>query len=159
MFLFPSDWSKNIKEPFQIQYLAFSFVPSFASREHLHIESSPCKKMHLHSLLMFWAALLSQRLRSAQYVNPLHVRLVTNTCHSTTHGCAVITEQHGEHGITGSVEWRSYILDIREIVVRFPIEARDFILLLTVQTGSGSTNSMANATSLGWNSRGTTLPA
>lgn len=149
MFLFPSDWSRNIKEPFQIQYLAFSFVPSFASREHLRTESSPCKKMHLHSLLIFWAALLSRRLRSAQYVNPLHVRLVTNTGHSTTHGCAVITEQYGEHAMTGSVEWRSCGLNIREIVVRFPIVTRDFPLLLTVQTGSDSTDSMANAISLG----------
>lgn len=159
MFLFPSDWSRNIKEPFQIQYLAFSFVPSFASREHLHTESSPCKKMHLHSLLMFWAARLSRRLRSAQYVNPLHVRLFTNTGHSTAHGCAVIAEQYREHGIRGSVEWRSHELEIREIVVRFPIEARYFLLLLTVQTGSGSTDSMTNATSLGYNSRGTKLPA
>jgi len=104
--------------------------------------------MHLHSLLVFCAALLSRRLRSAQYVNPLHVRLVTNTGHSTTHGCGVTTEQYGEQGITGSVEWPSYELDIIE-TVRFLIEARDFLLLLTVQTSSGSTNSMANATSLG----------
>jgi len=149
MFLFPSDWSRNIKEPFQIQYLAFSFVPSFASPEHLHTESSPCKKMHLHSLLMFWTALLPRRLRSAQYANPLHVTLVTNRrlFHNTRICRNYWTIRRTR--MTGPVSWRFYELDIREIVVRFPIDARDFLLLLNVQTGSGSTVSMTAATSLG----------